>query len=181
MPENPRYRIACALEKIDVTLKLILMELRIVRLAPVGFRIAETALQPNQGGKNVAKVKAGVDLKILDDGKGVLFTISGFVNAAGNPVPQPAGVISGVSSAPASLLNPIPDPGDPNATPPRPPDTTGLVFLSTVAQPVVDADDVIVTFTDNETSGGVITEEANGIDIAVDDSAVGFSVTETAL
>jgi hypothetical protein len=144
---------------------------------PTGFDIKEEALR----GETMAKVGASVDLQILDDGKGVLFTISGFVNKAGNPVSQPAGTITGVSSAPASLTSPVPDPGDPTTTPPRLPDTTGLVFLSTVAQPVVDATDVVVTFTDTETSGGTITEAAGGIDIVADDSAVGFSITETSL
>ena len=125
-----------------------------------------------------AKLKASADFVILDDGKGVLFTIGGFLNAAGNPVPF-SGTLAGASSAPASLSNPVQDPGDPTANPPRPPDTTGLVFLSTVPKPVVDGTGIVVTFTDALTSGQSISVAANPIDVDADDSPVGFTISES--
>jgi hypothetical protein len=147
------------------------------------IQVTETALagSPAKGEKAMPKTKATADLVILDDGKGVLFTLQP-VNAGGAAIPLPAGSgpITGVSSAPASLANPIQDPGDPTATPPRPPDTTGLVFLSTVPQPPVDAVGVVVTFSDTLTSGNTITTAANPIDVTADDSLAGFTSTETA-
>jgi hypothetical protein len=142
---------------------------------PTGFRITETVLQP-KGEEKMTVAKAGVDLVILDDGKGVLFTLAP-VNHVGTVEPLPAGdVVTGTSSAPTSLANPIPDPGDPTTTPPRPPDTTGLVFLSTVPQPPVDAVGVVVTFTAPFGSTA-----ANPIDVTADSSPVGFTITESAL
>jgi len=184
-----------ALNSINETLKEAVHELRRIRelleKAPVGFTIKETAL-PDVAGKeypwrpvpNLTKsqenkmtlAKATTDLQILDDGKGVLFTLTP-VNRAGAPEPLPSGTtITGTSSAPASLANPIPDPGDPNATPPRPPDTTGLVFLSTVPQPPVDVVGAVVTFTAPFGSTA-----ANPVDVTADDSPVGFTITESAL
>jgi|SRR5580700_54604 hypothetical protein len=135
-----------------------------------------TAIQERLKGEHMTLAKATADLQILDDGKGVLFTLTP-VNRAGAPEPLPSGItVTGTSSAPASLANPIPDPGDPNATPPRPPDTTGLVFLSTVPQPPVDAVSVVVTFTAPFGSTA-----ANPVDVTADDSPVGFTITESAL
>jgi hypothetical protein len=110
----------------------------------------------------------------------VLFTLAP-VNAAGDVIPWPAGepAITGVSSAPASLTNPVPDPGDPSATPPRPADTTGLVFLSTVPQPPVDAEDVVVTFSVTTTAGVALTATANPVDVTADDSPAGFTISES--
>ena len=142
---------------------------------PVGFAITETALSTVKG-EVMTLAKAGVDLQILDDGKGVLFTLTP-VNHAGAPEPLPSGVlVTGTSSAPASLANPVPDPGDPNATPPRPADTTGLVFLSTVASPVVDAAGIVVTF-----SAPFGSTAADPVDVVADNSPVGFTITESAL
>jgi hypothetical protein len=165
-----------------------LLALLRAQYAPVGFRITETALPPSKHGKteeyeetyrgeaNMTIRKAGVDLQILDDGKGVLFTLVP-VNHAGAAEPLPAGdVVTGVSSAPASLANPVPDPGDPSATPPRPADTTGLVFLSTVVTPVVDATDIVVTF-----SAPFGSTAANPVDVVSDNSPVGFTISESAL
>ena len=136
------------------------------REQPEGFRITETAL----GGGSMATV----DFQILDDGKGVLFTLQP-INRADSPEPLPAGdVVTGTSSAPASLTNPAPDPGDPTATPPRPPDTTGLVFLSTVPQPPVDATGIVVTFT-----AAFGSTAANPIDVVADNSPVGFTISES--
>lgn len=164
---------------------LIWNELRRIRtvletnlLTPVGFRVKETAL----GGNKMAQLQAGVKLRVLDDGKGVLYTLLP-VNAAGNPVPWNVAnnPIQAVSSAPATLGNAVPDPGDPNATPPRPADTTGLVFVAPVTQPVVDADNVVMTFSDTLTNGSTISTDAPGVDVAADDSPVGFSISESAL
>lgn len=145
-----------------------------LQFGPTGFRITETALPTQKENKMTIKA-AGVDLAILDDGKGVLFTLTP-VNHAGNPEPLPPGTtVSATSSAPASLTVAA-DPGDPNATPPRPPDTTGLVFLGTVPQPPVDAAGVVVTF-----SAPFGTTAADPIDITADNSPVGFTITEAAL
>lgn len=147
---------------------------------PVGFNITETVLDvQNKKETTMAKNKATVNLQILDDGKGVLYTISGFVNAAGTPVPN-SGALSGVSSAPATLTVAA-DPGDPSATPPRPADTTGLVFLGSVVKPVVDATGVTVAFTDTLTNGTVINETSDPVDVVADSSPVGFTVSESAL
>jgi hypothetical protein len=146
---------------------------------PAGFKITEKAVIP-QGGKKMAKAKATVDFVILDDGKGVLFTLQP-VNAAGNPVPLPSGSgpITGVSSVPGSLTNPVQDPGDPTANPPRLADTTGLVFLSTVPQPPVDATGIVVTFSDTLTSGAVISTAANPVDVTADNTPAGFTISES--
>lgn len=130
-----------------------------------------------------------VDLTILDDGKGVLFALTP-KNKGGGTVPLPSGTppITAVSSAPASLTNAVPDPGDPTLTPPRPPDTTGLVFLSTVPQPPVDATGITMTFSTTLPNGTALTGTtgasgntgAPAIDVIADNSPVGFSVTETA-
>jgi hypothetical protein len=74
----------------------------------------------------------------------------------------------------------VQDPGDPTANPPRLPDTTGLVFLSTVPQPPVDATGIVVTFSDTLTNGSVISTAADPIDVTADDSPVGFTITESA-
>jgi hypothetical protein len=84
-------------------------------------------------------------------------------------------VVTPTSSAPASLAVAA-DPGDPNANPPRLPDTTGLVFLGTVPQPVVDAVGVVVTF-----SAAFGSTAANPVDVTADNSPVGFAITESAL
>jgi hypothetical protein len=145
---------------------------------PTGFRVTATAVQAK--GEVMAKLKTGVDLQILDDGKGVLYTLTP-VNKAGVTEPAPpGGVITAVSSAPASLANAVPDPGDPTANPPRPPDTTGLVFLATVPQPPVDAVGITQTFTDTETSGATISGVSDPVDVTADTSPVGFTITETA-
>jgi hypothetical protein len=149
-----------------------LLDLLRSQFAPIGFRITETAIQPTGGTMTIAK--AGADLQILDNGKGVLFTLTP-VNRAGNPEPLPAGTtVLATSSAPASLAV-APDPGDPNATPPRPADTTGLIFLGTVPQPPVDAVGVVVTF-----SAPFGSTAADPIDVTADNSPVGFTITETA-
>lgn len=130
-----------------------------------GFKITEKV----QGENNVGKMKATVDLQILDDGKGVLFTLQP-VNAAGNSIPLPTGdTVSAGSSAPGSL-----------AVAPNPGDTTGLVFLGTVPQPPVDATGIVVTFSATLSNGNTISTAANPIDVTADDSPVGFTITETA-
>jgi hypothetical protein len=181
--ERQNRRRVEATEEIRDLLRQFLDDWRKVNLAVAGFRITETALQSDIGGNNMdrSKMKATVDFEILDDGKGVLYTLTP-VNTAGNPMPLPGGnTLSGVSAAPASLANPIADPGDPNATPPRLPDTTGLVFLSTVPKPVVDAVGIVVTFTDTQTGGTLLTAVANAIDVDADNSLAGFTISETAL
>jgi hypothetical protein len=148
-----------------------------VEAGPVGFRITETALSTSKPedevtftdnfGPNFMKedvMPANVDLQILDDGKGVLFTLQP-VNKAGNPEPLPPGdVVTATSSAPASL-----------AVAPNPGDTTGLVFLGTVPQPPVDATGIVVTF-----SAAFGSTAANPIDVVADNSPVGFTITESA-
>jgi len=147
--------------------------LRTQAALPTGFVIKETAVLAK--GDNMTLAKAGVDLQILDDGKGVLYTLTP-VNKAGNPEPLPAGVVVGASSsAPASLANAVQDPGDPTANPPRPADTTGLVFLATVPQPPVDAVGIVMTF-----SAPFGSTAANPVDVTADNSPVGFTITETA-
>lgn len=182
--EKQLRRLVEATEETRNLFREFLRDWRKLNLEPANFRVTETALQPSTGEREImtpAKLKALIDLQILDDGKGVLFALQP-TNAAGNPIPLPAGnTLSGVSSAPASLASPVPDPGDPTATPPRPADTTGLVFLSTVAKPVVDATGIIVTFTDTQTGGALLTVAANPIDVDSDNSLVGFTVSETAL
>jgi hypothetical protein len=151
--------------------------------APAGFGITEKAVEntmPKKKEKSMSptKVKASADFVILDDGKGVLYTLQP-INAAGNAVPNPAGTITAVSSAPASLTNAVQDLGDPTANPPRPADTTGLVFLSTVPQPPVDAVGIVMTFTDTLTSGSVISTAANPVDVTADNTPAGFTITES--
>jgi hypothetical protein len=148
----------------------ILTLLRVVAgVLPVGFAIHETVVRTEK------EKTMPVDLQILDDGKGVLFTLQP-VNAAKMPVPLPAGdTVTATSSAPATLAV-APDPGDPNANPPRPADTTGLVFLGTVPQPPVDATAIVVTF-----SASFGSSAANPIDVTADGSPAGFTITETAL
>jgi hypothetical protein len=171
------WRIAEALEKIAKDFHAI----REFVTNPAKFNITENAVPTSEGEKKMAKAKATVDFDILDDGKGVLFTLQP-VNAAGNPValPSGSGPITGVSSAPASLANPVQDPGDPTANPPRPPDTTGLVFLSTVPQPPVDATGIVVAFSDTLTNGATISTTANAIDVTSDSSPAGFTISESA-
>lgn len=129
---------------------------------PVGFRVTTT---PILGDKVMTPaVKATVDLQILDDGKGVLFTLTP-VNQAGNPVPLPTGdTVTATSSVPGSL-----------AVASNPGDTTGLVFLGTVPQPPVDATGIVVTF-----SAAFGSTAANPIDVVSDSSPVGFTITEAA-
>jgi hypothetical protein len=141
---------------------------------PVGFVIKEQAVQ-SQGDKSMAAEKAGANLQILDDGKGVLYTLTP-VNKQGVAEPLPAGTaITATSSAPASLANAVPDPGDATLNPPRPADTTGLVFLATVPQPPVDAAGVVMTF-----SAPFGSTDAAAVDITADSSPVGFTITESA-
>lgn len=145
---------------------------------PNGFRITETAVQ-SQGEEAMSKLKAGLDLEILDSGKGVLYTLT--PTRDGNPVPLPSGsVITAVSSAPASLTNAVQDPGDPTANPPRSADTTGLVFLATVPQPPVDATGITQTFTDTATNGATLSATADPVDVTADNSPNGFTITESA-
>lgn len=139
----------------------------------MGFRITAVAL--GGANNNMTLVKGAVISQILDDGKGVLFTLTP-INHAGDPEPLPAGTpVSATSSANASLAV-VPDPGDPTANPPRPADTTGLVFLGTVPQPPVDALGVVVTF-----SAPFGSTSAQPIDVVADNSPVGFSISESAL
>src|SRR5580698_85465 len=110
------------MELVDVERARLAIEQQILNflLSPAGFNITETAVRTNKEKTMTTPVrKATADFVILDDGKGVLFTLAP-VNAAGAVIPWPAGepAITGVSSAPASLTNPVPDPGDPSATPP---------------------------------------------------------------
>ena len=170
------------LEQLVGQLAKIANELKLIRLSlygPVGFDVNINLLSPQGGTKMAGAAKATVDLQILDDGKGVLFTLTP-VNAAGATVALPAGVtVTPTSSAPGSLAV-AQDPGDPNANPPRPPDTTGLVFLGTVPQPPVDATGIVVTFSATLPSGTVISAAAAPVDVVTDSSPVGFSITETA-
>lgn len=139
---------------------------------PQGFNITETLIK---GETKMTVAKAGADLQILDDGKGVLYTLTP-VNSAGSPEPLPAGdVVTAASSAPASLVNAVPDPGDPTAIPPRPADTTGLVFLATVPQPPVDALGIVMTF-----SAAFGSTAAAPVDVVADSSPVGFTISESA-
>ena len=156
---------------------------------PVGFNVAETTL-PSQTesqlkGETMSpqKLRAGVDLTVLDDGKGVLFTLTP-VNSQGATVPLPAGSgpVAGASSDPAMTV--AQDPGDPAATPPRPADTTGLVFLGSIVQPPKDVAGIVVTFTDTLTNGTVISTKAARVDIVPDpnnpNNPSGFTVAESA-
>jgi hypothetical protein len=148
----------------------VLATLKMLVGQPASFLITETAIQSPKE-KKMPAMKATVDLVILDDGKGVLFTLQP-VNAAGNPVPLPSGTpaISASSSAPGSLAV-VPNPGD----------TTGLQFLGTVPQPPVDATGIVVTFSVTLPNGTALSAApANPIDVTADNSPVGFSITETA-
>jgi hypothetical protein len=155
---------------------------------PVAINVSEQAVESaNLTGEKLMTPtpstpirKATVDFQILDDGKGVLFTLSP-VNSAGNPVPLPAGTpaITATSSAPGSLTNAIDDPGDTTANPPRPPDTTGLVFLSTVPQPPVDATGITMTFATTLANGTTLTGVSTPVDVIADTSPVGFTITES--
>lgn len=155
---------------------------------PVGFRIemtvlAPTTISPRRGVMTLAKDTA-VDLQILDDGKGVLYTLTP-VNAAGAAVPLPAGSqpIVPTSSDPALTL--AQDPGDPTANPPRLADTTGLVFLGSIAQPAKDVVGVVATFTDTLENGTTISTAALAVDIVPDpnnpNNPTGFTIAESAV
>lgn len=148
---------------------------------PVAFNVTETAIGENKMALPKKAATAIADLVILDDGKGVLYTLQP-INKAGVAVPLPAGSgpVSAVSSAPGSLANAVQDPGDPTANPPRPPDTTGLVFLATVPQPPVDATGIVMTFSDTLTNGSTISTAADPVDVTADNSPAGFTITETA-
>jgi hypothetical protein len=188
MSEQTQRRIAFALEEqvavqgeIRDALNQLLDAYRVATgSAPTGFNIEETNLT---GGTTMAgKLSAGVNLTTLDDGKGVLYALTP-VNAAGNPTKLPAGSgpVTGTSSSPAMTV--AQDPGDPTATPPRPADTTGLVFLGSIAQPPVDTPGIVVTFTDQLTSGAVITTAAAPVDIIPDPNnpanPTGFTIVES--
>jgi len=138
---------------------------RVLKLEPVGFKIKETNLD-----KETSMADGTVDLQILDDGKGVLFTLTP-VNKAGNTEPLPAGsTVKATSSAPASLVVAA-NPGD----------TTGLVFLGTVPQPPVDATAIVVTFECDDSNGNALfSTDAAPIDVTADNTPVGFTITETA-
>ena len=168
-------------KRLDKILAAIELLLEPPQETPVAFDVTETAIGENKMALPKKAATATADLVILDDGKGVLYTLQP-INKAGIAVPLPSGSgpITAVSSAPASLANAVQDPGDPTANPPRPPDTTGLVFLATVPQPPVDATGVVMTFSDTLTNGSVISTAANGVDVTPDNSPAGFTITETA-
>lgn len=153
---------------------------------PVGFNVAETAIQSQNKGETMSpqKQRAIVDLTVLDDGKGVLFTLTP-VNSAGSAVPLPSGSgpVAGASSDPAMTV--AQDPGDPAAVPPRAADTTGLVFLGSIVQPPKDVAGIVVTFSDTLTNGTIISTPAPAVDIVPDPNnpknPSGFTVQEAAV
>lgn len=129
-------------------------------------------------GKNFS---ATADLEIIDSGKGVLFTLTptkGGVNTtlpSGTPAAVPA------SSDPALSL--AADPGDPNATPPRPADTTNLVFLGSIAQPPKDVAGIVATFNYTFPDGNTLVATAPAVDIVapVNNDPDGFTIQEAAV
>lgn len=152
--------------------------------------MSENEQAPASGEVGMAQAKAsprlkdGVDLQILDDGKGVLYTLTP-INAGGTPVAMPAGSspITGSSSDPA--LTVAPDPGDPNATPPRAADTTGLVFLGSIVPPAKDTTGIVVTFSATLPNGNAISTAAPAVDIVPDPNnpanPSGFTIAESAV
>lgn len=142
---------------------------------PTGFKVRERSLggptpplTPNTEKENfmdkATKLKAGVDLQIVDNGKGVLYTL--VPQKAGQPISLPTGTApASISVSDPAALNVVPDPGDPNATPPRPADTTNLVFLGTLPTPPKDEDDVVATFNYTFPDGATLSAVAKGVDI----------------
>jgi hypothetical protein len=130
----------------------------------------------------MTKLKTGVDLTTLDDGKGVLYTLTP-VNAAGADVKMPAGSSPITPSSSDPALTVAPDPGDPTANPPRPADTTGLVFLGSIAQPPKDVAGIVVSFSATLPSGNTIQTAADPVDIVPDpnnpNNPTGFNVVES--
>jgi hypothetical protein len=113
-------------------------ELRLIRqflTTPTGFKVTEAVL--NQKGDITMSKPTGhsVGIELLPNGH-VLFTFTptpaGSTLPANTPLP-----LQFTSSDPA--LSVAQDPGDPNATPPRPLDTTGLVALGTPNLPAGSA------------------------------------------
>lgn len=148
------------------------------------------ALRTSSGAKHMTtevKNKAGVDLSILDDGKGVLYTLTPVkANPDGTttPEPLPAGTSPIVGTPSDPVLNVAQDPGDPSATPPRPADTTGLVFLGSIATPK-DVAGVVVTFKCTLPNGNVISTDAPPVDVVPDpnnpNNPTGFTIAEAAV
>ena len=146
--------------------------------SPTGFTIKESAIN-SKGELNMATPT--VDLSALDDGKGVLYTLT--LVPAGSKLPAGSPPIVGTSSSPA--LTVAADPGDPSATPPRAADTTGLVFLGSIAKPPVDTPGLVVTFAVTLPNGTAISQAAAAVDIVPDPNnpanPTGFTIQEAAV
>lgn len=120
------------LQSMQETFEQVLEELTLIQqslpqpLPPTGFTVTEQLLN-SQGESMKTATGHTVGITLLPNGH-VLFTFvtdpPGSVLPSGTPLP-----LTFTSSDPALAV--VQDPGDPNATPPRPPDTTGLVALGT--------------------------------------------------
>jgi hypothetical protein len=97
---------------------------------PTGLSVTEEAVQTSQGA--VMKTSGhSVKLQILPTGQ-VIFTFT--PTPAGSTMPAGTPPLSYTVSDPALVV--VADPGNPNATPPRPPDNgSGLVALGTPNPP----------------------------------------------
>ena len=209
----------------EIALQLALINRSIERLSdPTSFKVHEQALRgpapvahpnPEQGEditdlnptnnppKAKAVVQADADLKIVDNGKGVLFTVQlqlssfpgygitvnqwfvspfTFWQKGGQPIGLPPNTPPAVINVSSPALTVVPDPGDPSATPPRPADTTGLVFLGTITQPPQDVDGVVATFAYTFPDGVQLTATADPVDITPSETDPdSFVIQESAL
>jgi hypothetical protein len=141
---------------------------------PNGFSIKETAI----GETMSMSKKLGVDLQLLDDGKGVRYVLTPTKN--GTPVslpdgtPAPAMSVVDSSGAASSAFSLAPTAGD----------TTNLSFDGTLATPPVDGTGIVAKFVYTFPDGDVLEGDAPAVDIVPDPKATepdSFVFQETAL
>ena len=179
---NTAIRQASALEKISDT--LVFINIGIERLSdPTGFQVNERSLDrpspkstSNLKGENtMAPLKAGTDLQIVDNGKGVLYTVQ--PQKAGAPIAlppntPPAVINVTVGGSPSTALTVVPTPGD----------TTGLSFTGSIAQPPQDVDAVVAAFAYTFPDGVQLTATADPVDITPSETDPdSFVIQESAL
>ena len=179
---NASVRQAIAQEKISDT--LVFINIALERLSdPTSFKVNERSLDGSptttsnlQGENNMSPVlKAGTDLQILDNGKGVLYTVQ--PEKAGSPIAlppntPPAAISVTVGGSPSTALTVVPTPGD----------TTGLSFTGSIAQPPQDVDTVVAAFAYTFPDGVQLTATADPVDITPSETDPdSFVIQESAL
>ena len=119
---------------------------------PTEFVVTITKIEGDKS-MNTKAVKADADLQIVDNGKGVLYTLT--PQKGGQNVPLPPNTPPAVISVNNPALDVEPTPGD----------NTGLSFTGSIAQPPQDVSGIVATFTYTFPDGVQVIAQASAIDI----------------